>query len=274
MDDVRVWSLGSGSKGNALVVECGDTRVVIDAGFPARALGKRLAAVGIHPASISACVLTHEHTDHMRGAAGAWRRWRWSLHATDGTLRESAALAETPVTRIDAGATFAIGRAELRPFAISHDATDPIGLVITDRSSGVRAAVVYDLGCVTQAVRQAAAGVDLLVIEANHDEGMLRSGPYPLYLQRRIASRTGHLSNRDAAALCADVAHPGLQHIVLAHLSENNNDHAVATQTVVRATARTRFRGTVTPVPQHAVAGPFCPRGSVRGQAEQLQLAF
>lgn len=275
MDGVRVWSLGSGSKGNALVVECGDTRVLVDAGFPARTLAARMRAVGIEPGSIGACLLTHEHTDHTRGAARAWRRWGWPLHATEGTIRESGGLAETPVARIAAGETFTVGRADLLPVATSHDATDPIGVVVTDRASGARAAIVYDLGCVTSPVREAVRDVDLLVIESNHDEGMLRTGPYPLYLQRRIASRTGHLSNRDAAALCADVAHRGLRHVVLAHLSENNNDHGVARATVTGALARTRFRGAVTTAPQHAPSGPFCPgAAATRGRVEQLQLAF
>ena len=272
---MRVWSLGSGSKGNALVVECGDTRVLVDAGFPARTLAGRMRAVGIEPGSISACLLTHEHTDHTRGAARAWRRWGWPLYATAGTIGESVALAETPVTQVEGGATFSVGRADLTPVAISHDATDPIGVVVTDRASGARAAIVYDLGCVTNTVRDAVRDVDLMVIEANHDEGMLRTGPYPLYLQRRIASRTGHLSNRDAAALCAEVAHRGLQHVVLAHLSENNNDQQVARATVTEALGRTRFRGTVTAAPQHGPVGPFCPGTAVpRGRVEQLQLAF
>jgi phosphoribosyl 1,2-cyclic phosphodiesterase len=271
---MRIWSLGSGSKGNAFVLECGDTRLLIDAGFPPRVLAARLTALGIAPASIAACVLTHEHSDHTRGARGAWRRWRWALHATAGTMRESAGLCDVPVARVETGATLTVGRAELELVPTSHDATDPIGVVVTDRASGARAAIVYDLGCLTPAVRHAAADVDLLIVESNHDEGMLRTGPYPLYLQRRIASRTGHLSNRDASILCADVAHRGLQHVVLAHLSEQNNDHGIATATMSRALARTAFRGSVTVAPQHATAGPFCPKAGSRDRIEQLQLAF
>ena len=271
---MRVWSLGSGSKGNALVVECGDTRLLVDAGFPARTLGARMAAAGIDAASISACLLTHEHTDHTRGAARASRRWGWTIYATEGTIRESLVLAETPVRRVEAGTTFTVGRAELLPVATSHDATDPIGVVVTDRASGARAAIVYDLGCVTPRLREAIRDVDLLVIESNHDEGMLRTGPYPLHLQRRIASRTGHLSNREAAGLCAAVAHRGLQHVVLAHLSENNNDPALARATTTAALSRTRFRGTVTAVRQHGLAGPFCPGAIAPRPVEQLQLAL
>lgn len=274
MVGVRIWSLGSGSRGNALVIECGDTRVLVDAGFPARTLAARLGAIGIAPDSIAACILTHEHTDHTRGAARAWRRWRWAMHATDGTIRESHELRHVPVARLDTGRALTVGRVDVDVVPTSHDATEPVGIVVTDRASGARAGIVYDLGCVTAAVRAAAAEVDLLVVEANHDEGMLRAGPYPFHLQRRIASRTGHLSNRDAGALAADVAHRGLGHVVLAHLSETNNDHGVATATVNRALAPTRFRGSVSVAPQDRLAGPFCPRAAVRPRSEQLQLAF
>ena len=225
---MRLWSLGSGSKGNALLIECGETRVLIDAGFPARMLSSRLTAIGIAPGSISACVLTHEHVDHVRGAAVAQARWGWSLHASAGTVRESEPLGPATVNPFSAGATLSIGCADIATVAVSHDASEPVGLVITDRGSGARAAIVYDLGVVTNAVRDAVLDVDVLVIEANHDEGMLRSGPYPAYLKSRIAGRTGHLSNRAAAALCAEAAHGGLSHVVLAHLSETNNDHGLA----------------------------------------------
>ena len=272
---MRLWSLGSGSKGNALVVECGDTRVLVDAGFPARTLATRLAAIGVAPASIAACVMTHEHIDHVRGAAGAAKRWGWTLHATEGTASGYAELAEVPVERFLAGGTVSVGRADVATVRTSHDATDPVGLVVTDRATGARAAIVYDLGHASAEVRAAVRDVDVLVIEANHDEGMLRGGPYPRYLQNRIASRTGHLSNRASAALCADVAHGALNHVVLAHLSETNNDHGLATQTVSQALGRTRFGGRVSTAAQHAPVGPFCAKHSrASARVEQLALAL
>lgn len=271
---MRLWSLGSGSKGNALLIECGDTRVLVDAGFPARALAARLAAIGIAPGSISGCVMTHEHIDHVRGATAAQAKWGWSLHASAGTVRGSAHLEGATVNAFDSGATLEIGRAEVTTVAVSHDATEPVGLVVTDRASGARAAIVYDLGVVTAAVRAAVRDVDVLVIEANHDEGMLRDGPYPKYLQARIASRSGHLSNRASAALCADAAHGGLNHVVLAHLSETNNDHGVARTTVSAALGRTRFRGQLTTAAQHAPVGPFCAKHSRTARVEQLALSL
>jgi phosphoribosyl 1,2-cyclic phosphodiesterase len=271
---MRLWTLGSGSKGNALLIECGDTRVLVDAGFPARTLAARLAVIGVEPASISACVMTHEHIDHVRGACSAQAKWGWSLHASAGTVRGAEQLADCTVTAFSAGATLSIGRADIATVGVSHDATEPVGMVVTDRESGTRAAIVYDLGVATNDVRVAVRDVDVLVIEANHDEGMLRSGPYPRYLQNRIASRSGHLSNRAAASLCADAAHVGLSHVVLAHLSETNNDPALASATVGAALGRTRFRGRLSAAAQHAPVGPFCAKHSRAARTEQLALAL
>jgi phosphoribosyl 1,2-cyclic phosphodiesterase len=253
-----------------MLVECGDTRLLVDAGFPRRTLAARLFAIGIPPASISACLITHEHTDHTSGAAKAAAKWGWSLHATRGTVRNSPELAGARVQEFVAGDTVAIGRANVVAIRVSHDATEPVGFVVTDRQSGARAAILYDLGTASDEVRSATRDVDILVLEANHCETMLRNGPYPLFLQRRIASRTGHLSNRVAAGLGADAAHANLNHVVLAHLSEKNNDHGTATTTVSRAMARTRFRGAVSTAPQHGVAGPFAPKSSRMATATQL----
>ena len=269
---MRLWTLGSGSKGNALLLECGETRVLIDAGFPARTLAARLAAIGIAPESISACVMTHEHIDHVRGAASAQGKWGWSLHASAGTVRGSEYFADAVVREFATGDTLSVGRADVSTVAVSHDATEPVGVVVTDRASGVRAAIIYDLGAATPEVREAVRDVDVLVIEANHDEGMLRGGPYPRYLQNRIASRSGHLSNRASAALCAEAAHGALSHVVLAHLSEKNNAPDVATSTVAAALGRTKFRGRLSAAAQHAPVGPFCAKQSRRPAAEQLQL--
>ena len=271
---MRLWSLGSGSKGNALLVECGDTRVLIDAGFPARTLAARLAAIGVAPASISACVMTHEHVDHVRGACVAQAKWGWSLHASAGTVSGSEYFGDAAVSAFTTGDVLAIGRADVRTVGVSHDATEPVGFVVTDRASGARAAVIYDLGVATDDVRAAVRDVDVLVIEANHDEGMLRAGPYPRYLQNRIASRSGHLSNRASAALCAEAAHGGLNHVVLAHLSETNNDHGVASAAVNAALGRTRFRGRVSTAAQHSAVGPFCAKHSRTARVEQLAFAL
>lgn len=272
---MRVWVLGSGSRGNAVLIECGDTRLVVDAGFPVRELAQRLAAVGVAPESIEACVVTHEHGDHVRGASAAAAKWGWALYATPGTAAACPALLAADARTVEAGTTFQVGRFDVRTVPTPHDAREPVAVVATARPTGARAAVCYDLGCATEPVRQALRGVDVLVLEANHDAGMLRGGPYPPSVCDRIASRTGHLSNRAAATLARESAHRALSHVVLAHLSEQCNQPSVAVGDVSAALARTAFRGRVDAAAQDAVVGPFLPGASRRAAAaEQLALGL
>jgi len=272
---VKVWVLGSGSKGNAVLLECGASRVLVDAGFPIRDLAARLTAIGIAPQSIEATVLTHEHTDHVKGASAAAKRWGWSLLATEGTRRAVPGLAHVPVIAVSPEVKVTVGRFELQVVGISHDAAEPVAVVATSTATGARAGICYDLGCVTEAVRRAFRELDVLVLEANHDEGMLRAGPYPPSVCDRIAGRRGHLSNRAAAAMARDAAHPDLNAVVLAHLSESCNDDRVAAAAVSEGLAGTRFRGKVDVAPQHAVIGPFLPRLARRApRVQQLALGL
>lgn len=268
---MRLWMLGSGSGGNAVLIECDDTRILVDAGFGTRTLAARLEATGVAPASIQACVLTHEHTDHVKGAAAAAKKWGWSIFSTAGTAR-ARELADAPVTRFAAGDTLEVGRIEIRTARTPHDASDPIGVLVTERSTGARAGICYDIGHASEEVRTLSREVDLLVLEANHDESMLRGGPYPPWLRHRIACDTGHLSNRAAGELARDVASRQLAHVVLAHLSEKNNTPAEAQRTVSRALARTTFRGGLTTAAQDAVVGPFEPKGARRADPLQYGL--
>jgi phosphoribosyl 1,2-cyclic phosphodiesterase len=263
--------LGSGSSGNAVLVESDDTRILIDAGFGTRTLATRLHAIDVAPASIQACVLTHDHTDHTKGAAAAAKKWGWSLYASAGTAA-ARELADAPVTRFAAGDSLQVGRLEVRTARTPHDARDPIGVLVTARSTGARAGICYDIGHASEEVRTLCEEVDVLVLEANHDEGMLWSGPYPPWLCQRIACDTGHLSNRAAGELAREVASRQLAHIVLAHLSEKNNAPAVAQRTVSRALARTAFRGGLTMASQSSVVGPFEPRTARR--KDELQYAL
>ena len=270
---MRLWVLGSGSRGNAVLVECGDTRVLVDAGFPPRELASRLAAIGVAPQSIRACVITHEHTDHVKGAAAGATKWGWELHATEGTAQACDALLEADARTFEPGAAFAVGALELRTVPTPHDAASPVAVVATSSRSGARAGVCYDLGHATDPVRVAMRELDLLVLEANHDEGMLRAGPYPPSVRMRIASRSGHLSNRAAGKLARECANSNLRHVVLAHLSESCNDAGVAEREVSLALQGTRFRGRVHVAAQHAVVGPFTPRLTRCAPApEQLSL--
>lgn len=269
---MNLWVLGSGSGGNAVLVESDGCRVLIDAGFPARTLACRLALIGIAPASIEACVITHEHADHVRGAAVASRKWGWAVYASRGTVSCCPELRATVLTSFAAGESISLSRMEVATVRTPHDAAEAVGAVITAHSSGVRAGVCYDIGHVSDSVRTICRDVDILVLEANHDEGMLRAGPYPFVVQQRIAGRNGHLSNREAAGVMRDSVSRTLNHVVLAHLSEKCNDHGVARQTVNAGLTHAGYRGSLSTAGQHAPVGPFTPKGSRAPEPVQYAL--
>ena len=271
---MKVWVLGSGSQGNAVLVECGESRVLVDAGFGTRTLAGRLNAIGVSPASIEACIVTHEHGDHVSGAAAGARKWGWSLFASSGTVDASAALQEANCARVPVGDCVTLSGMTLTTYAIPHDAASPIGVRVTSGSTGASAVVCTDLGYATDSVRALCSEADILVLESNHDDGMLRAGPYPRSVQARIASRVGHLSNGLSAALVRDVVHRHLAHVVLAHLSEHCNDRGIAHRCMTEALGRTRFRGATSVAMQHGVVGPFVPRAARAETPVQFALAL
>ena len=270
---MKLWVLGSGSRGNAIVVESGDCRLMIDVGFGPRILQKRLQSIGLEPESIDACVITHEHSDHIRGAARAARKWHWPLFVTEGTYSNSRLSAlGCPAAKFRAGATIEFPDTIVETFRTPHDAEEPIGVVVTSVKNGVRAAILTDIGCASRTVRKMVTDVDLLVIESNHDDQMLWNGSYPLSLQRRIASRVGHLSNTECADLVCDSVTPRLRQVVLAHLSEENNTPRLAFDNMRDALKRTAFRGSLIPAPQDVAIGPVRLR-EFRGEG-QLSLGL
>lgn len=267
---MRLWTLGSGSKGNAVLVECGETRVLVDAGFSARRIAERLATIGVDPRSISALLLTHEHTDHVSALEGVVKRWNWPVHLTQGTAIGAGDALSSATTHVVApGATFAIGTLAVTAVRTSHDAAEPVAYVVASERSGMRMAIVTDLGVVTNAVREAVRDVDVLVVESNHDEVMLQTGPYPYHLKRRVAGDRGHLSNRAAGELVSECNHRGLQQVVLAHLSETNNTPAMALDAMRGVARKARVKGSICAAPQHDVAGPY---GDAAGLGGQLTL--
>jgi phosphoribosyl 1,2-cyclic phosphodiesterase len=219
---VRVCPLASGSKGNSIFVEAGGTRLLIDAGLAASAIVQRLSDIGIDPCSIDALLVTHEHTDHVRGAGAFARRHRVPLIASCITTRAIPAhLKQVDVVEFESGCSFAFRDLLIDPFPLTHDAADPVGFVL--QSNEGRIGIATDLGTVTRLVREKLRGCSLLVLESNHDEEMLLNGPYPWHLKQRIRSRHGHISNNESLELLFDLAHDGLEALVLAHLSEVNN---------------------------------------------------
>ncbi len=271
---MKLCVLGSGSKGNAVLLQSGNTRLLIDAGFGTRTIAKRLLSIGVDPRSIHAVVVTHEHTDHAKGAAAGAARWGWQIYATAGTRGASLSLVDSPTHTLVANETVTIGDAEIHAISTSHDATDPVAVIATNITNGVRAAIVYDLGVMTEPLHKAIEHVEILVIESNHDGEMLRMGPYPASLKRRIAGSHGHLSNRAAGMAAARCAHRGLSHVVLAHLSEINNTPRIATETMQRALARTAFKGSITAASQCSPCRPVSAARSAAFCAVQLSFSL
>ncbi len=238
--------LGSGSRGNAILIDGSAGSVLVDAGFSARALAQRLATVARPPESIHALLLTHEHLDHACGAAVGSSRWQWPVYASAGTL---SALADMPGGAPETAEAFAAdGDLCVAGFAVAHhrlphDAADCRALVLTDTKTGARIGVVLDAGHVPETLPAFLERLDLLVVEANHDPAMLASGPYPRVLKARIRGGSGHLSNTTAAALASDCAHRGLRGVLLAHLSETNNTPALAVAAAREALRQRGWRG-------------------------------
>ena len=240
LDDngMRLVVLGSGSGGNVLVLESGSRRLMVDAGFSCREIEKRLAKVGIDGEGFDGLVLTHEHSDHTRGVKRFARRHGVPIYATAGTL-EGLGIGDNSlqIHVLASGRPAEVGSFLLEPFAIPHDAREPIGLVIQD-AAGRRTGLVADLGARSQLAWARLTDLDALILESNHDLDMLRSGPYPWPLKQRVASRHGHLSNREAAEGIPELDSSHLQWVVLYHLSRTNNLPALALDSVGEALSR------------------------------------
>jgi len=223
---MKLAMLGSGSRGNATYLEASGTRVLVDAGFSGRQLAARLEILGVEPESLDALVVTHEHGDHTRGAGVFARRYGTPIYLTPATREATSALfrGTERVEEYSAGRPFEIGAFRFEPFLTVHDAVDPIAVTVTSTTCGTRVGVATDLGRPSAGVRHALSGCHFLILEANHDEGLLRIGPYPPSVQQRIASSHGHLSNHAAARFLSELVHPELAGVLLAHLSASCND--------------------------------------------------
>lgn len=222
--------LASGSSGNSIYLETNDTRILVDVGLSGKRIKERLAAIDVNPTDLHALVITHEHQDHIRGAGVLARQLNIPLFITEKT-RLAAKLGKVPRTKnFEAGVGFAINGFYFQPFGIPHDAVDPVGFVISNDKH--RIGLATDMGQVTRLVTQRLLGVDLLILETNHDEELLKEGHYPWSLKQRIRSSEGHLSNRQAAKALKHWLSPKLKQVFLAHLSETNNRPALAFETV------------------------------------------
>ena len=231
-----VHTLASGSSGNALVISCGETHLLLDAGISCRRISAALREMGLTPADLTAILITHTHTDHIAGLATLLKRCDAPILGTRQTLwtlADRLGICPGRLESLQPGSPILLGACQISAFPTSHDAPGSCGYRIdtTDGSVGV----LTDSGFVTDEAAEALSGVDLAVLEANHDVETLQSGPYPYYLKRRILGSDGHLCNEDAARFAVTLADSGTEKIILAHLSRENNTPAMALRAVETA---------------------------------------
>jgi phosphoribosyl 1,2-cyclic phosphodiesterase len=218
---MRFASLGSGSRGNATLISHKKTTLLVDCGFSARETEKRLQRLGVQAQSLTAILLTHEHSDHINGVRVLARKYNLPVYATVGTASCLSADLIHLITQFNCHENFAIDDIEINPFPVPHDAREPSQFVFN--SGKHRLGLLTDVGISTPVIEQALSACDALLLEANHDMEMLDSGVYPEHLKHRVSGRMGHLNNVQSAKLLEKIASPHLQHIVAMHLSEKNN---------------------------------------------------
>jgi phosphoribosyl 1,2-cyclic phosphodiesterase len=265
---VRFTILGSGSGGNCAYLECGETRLLIDAGFSAKQIRERLAGIGRAPEGLSGILVTHEHGDHICGLGALCNRVETTIFTN--RLTQEAIQAQFPGTKFrfskfETGASFGIGDVGVETFAVPHDAMDPVGFLLT--TSDVRIGFLTDLGHATRLVLERVRPAHVLVLEANHDLQLLRDDTKrPWATKQRILSRHGHLSNDAAADAAADLAPSGVRHIYLGHLSRDCNRPDLARETVAKRLAGVGATVRLSPTSQDAP----CPTETWAGNAPAL----
>ena len=226
--------LFSGSSGNAVYVGADGEGILVDAGVSCAKIVKELDIIGVKPESLKAILVTHEHVDHTSSAGILSRKYDLPIYATEGTWGgmhdKIGAVQEKNIRIIEAGQDFFLGKLNICPFSIPHDASDPCGYAFL--AGGVKAAIATDIGCIRDGWMNAVEGSDILLLESNYDEDMLKAGKYPYVLKKRILGRTGHLSNDDAGKACVALTKKNVKNIILGHLSKENNFPELALETV------------------------------------------
>lgn len=218
---MRFASLGSGSRGNATLVEAGDTLLLVDCGFPLRETERRLSRLGVGAHRLQAILVTHEHGDHCSGVRLLANRYRIPVYMTAGTARSRLLKDIDTAVTIDSQSPFMVESITVQPVAVPHDAAEPVQYVLGWRER--RLGVLTDLGAITPFVCEHYRQCDALLLESNHCTDLLARGPYPPSLKARVGGRFGHLNNEQAASLLREIGVDRLQHLVIGHLSEKNN---------------------------------------------------
>jgi phosphoribosyl 1,2-cyclic phosphodiesterase len=232
---MRFASLGSGSRGNATLVEAGTTRVMVDCGFSTRETERRLGRLGRAAQDLTALLVTHEHGDHVRGVAALARKYRLPVWLTRGTWRMLRDNDLPEVRHCDGHGAFAIDDLQVTPVTVPHDAREPCQYVFDDGAR--RLGVITDTGRMTPHIVACLERCDALLLECNHDAQLLAEGPYPATLKQRVGGPLGHLSNAQAGALLEQLDSSRLQHLVAAHLSDRNNRPELARAALADALA-------------------------------------
>ena len=233
---MRLCSIASGSSGNCIYVGSADTHLLVDAGISKKRIEEGLSELGLDGDDLSGILVTHEHSDHIQGLGVFCRKHAIPIYATRGTImgiRSCKSLGEMPETlfcEIQTDTILKIGDLRVKPFSISHDANEPTGYRVEKEDKSI--AVATDLGIYDDYIVENLKGLNAVVLEANHDVHMLEVGPYPYPLKQRVLGNRGHLSNELSGRLLCDILHDGLQHVVLGHLSKENNFPELAYETV------------------------------------------
>ncbi|MFA6009589.1 MAG: MBL fold metallo-hydrolase [Desulfobacteraceae bacterium] len=233
---LSVCVLGSGSKGNAIHITDGETAILIDAGLSGKEIKRRMDLRGLSFEALDAIIISHEHSDHIKGAGVLSRRLKVPVYINERTYAASEQIMGKPheLFSIDCGSSFHINDLKIHPFSISHDAADPSGFSI--EKNGTKIGLATDLGIANLVVREHLKFSNLLILESNHDPVMLfQNDNYPWPLKQRVKGRKGHLANEDMSDLLAELVHDRLYHVILAHLSEENNLPEMAMASAAKA---------------------------------------
>ena len=227
---MRFSSIGSGSKGNSTIIEYNDTVILVDCGFSLKETEKRLSISGLTPSKINAILITHEHSDHIRGVSALAKKYEIPVMATAGTskfLRNSSAL---NLTCIDTQSDFHIENLTVTPVPVPHDAREPVQFII--RGGLLTFGILTDVGAITEHIIELYQRCDGLMIESNHDEDMLLNGSYPRSLKNRVGGNWGHLNNKQMLYFLKNIELEQLQELVIGHISENNNSISLVKETI------------------------------------------
>ncbi|MFH1112629.1 MAG: MBL fold metallo-hydrolase [Pseudomonadota bacterium] len=225
---MKLTPLASGSSGNSFLVRANGSAILVDAGLSGKQISKRLEDAGTDPGSLEGILVSHEHSDHVKGVGVLSRKFKLPVYINRGTWN---AVEKTlgKVHRLEifeTGKVFEIGGLRIHPFSVPHDCADPVGFRISCGTA--KLGIATDLGTATGLVTSLLTGLHLVVLESNHDPKMLRDGPYPWELKQRVRSRLGHLSNPESAQLLQRIVSDQLQAVILAHMSETNNSPDLA----------------------------------------------